>query len=382
MLNTKLLAQLRSVLKEKPAKALHEPYFDDLEIQRVTECIKTGWVSYLGPAVQEFEQQLSRFTGAQSAISMVNGTAALHLCLKLVGVQVGEEVFVPSFTFIASVNSIAYCGAMPHFIASTENTLGIDVEALRLYWDSILEVKEEGTFNRLTKKRVRALVAVHIFGHPLDLDALNHLCQDFNIVLVEDAAESLGSFYKGSHTGNIGRIAALSFNGNKVVTTGGGGAILTNDPVLAERAKHLSTTARTQHALEFSHDEIGYNYRLPNVNAAIGCAQLEKLPYFLESKRRLAEAYHQAVIGAHYRTIREPKHCQSNYWLNAILFESPDLARSALIDLNEAGIGVRPAWKCMHLLPMYQHCPRMALEETERLVQSLVNIPSSVILGE
>lgn len=368
------------------AVPLHEPSFGGNEWAYVKECIDTGWVSSVGKFVDRFEQELASYTGVRHAVAVVNGTAALHVCLKLVGVEQGDEVFVPTLTFIASANAISYCGAIPHFVDSCETTLGLDPQKLDLYLKEIAELRPAGCFNKRTGRRIKAVMPMHTFGHPVDLDPLVEVCRRYQLELVEDAAESLGSFYKGRHTGNWGKVSALSFNGNKVITTGGGGAILTNDEQLGKLAKHLTTTARVPHKWSFVHDQIGYNYRLPNINAALGCAQLEQLPAFIKNKRELAEKYRAVfseVEGVSFFT--EPGFAQSNYWLNVLLLNR-DYAdqRDALLEAsNSLGIMTRPAWMLMHELEIYTSCPKMdSLSVAEDVERRLINIPSSAKLGE
>lgn len=379
-----VIAALRSVLPEagKPIQ-LHEPVFAGNEWAYVKECIDTGWVSSVGKFVDRFERQLAEYTGVKRAVAVVNGTAALHACLVLAGVEAGDEVLVPALTFIATANAVSYCGATPHFVDSTEHTLGLDPRKLEGYLAEIAEVRAQGCFNRKTGARIRAVVPMHTFGHPVDLDALVEVCERFRLVLVEDAAESLGSFYKGRHTGNWGRISALSFNGNKVVTTGGGGAILTNDEELGKLAKHLTTTARLAHKWSFLHDRVGYNYRLPNINAALGCAQLEQLPGFIEKKRALVQRYAAAFAGVQgLRFFTEPEFARSIYWLNVLLLDKANAGeRDAILErTNAAGIATRPVWTLMHRLSIYANCPRMDLACAEDLERRLVNIPSSASL--
>lgn len=380
-----IVAALKGALPPQTGQiGLHEPEFAGNEWTYVRECLDTGWVSSVGKFVDRFEEELARFTGARRAVAVVNGTAALHVCLILAGVRPGEEVIIPSLTFIATANAVAYCGAVPHFADVEERTLGIDPVRLERYLEEIADLRAEGAFNRGTGRRIAAVVPMHTFGHPVDLDPLVALCRRFGIALVEDAAESLGSSYKGVHTGNAGTVSALSFNGNKIVTTGGGGAILTNDEELGRLAKHLTTTAKVPHRWEFNHDMIGFNYRLPNLNAALGCAQLEELPAFLERKRLLAQRYAAAFTGVNGITfVTEPAFARSNYWLNAILLdESLAPERDAVLAAtNDAGIMTRPAWMPMHCLPMYAGAPRMDLPVTESLAARLINIPSSAVLG-
>lgn len=375
------LDAIRSVLG--PAQgtiALHEPEFSGKEWAYVKDCIDTGWVSSVGAYVDRFERQLCGITGVRHAVATANGTAALHTCLLLAGVEPGNEVLMPALTFIATANAVSYAHAVPHFVDSEETTLGVDAARLEAYLELAAERRDGVAYNRQTGARIRALVVMHVFGHPCDMDNLATLAKRWHLVLIEDAAEALGAHYKGHHTGNVGHVAALSFNGNKVVTTGGGGAVLTNDPVLGERAKHLTTTARVPHRWSFLHDEVGYNYRLPNLNAALGCAQLEQLPSFVTRKRQLAARYEAAIAGVPgLRFLREPEGTRSNYWLNAIVLDPAQAAERDILlaALNDAGYMSRPLWTLMHRLPMYAACPRMPLPMAESLEARVVNIPSS-----
>lgn len=364
--------------------ALHEPHFAGNEWRYVKECLDTGWVSSVGAYVDAFESRLAEYADVRRAVAVVNGTAALHTGLRLIGVERGEEVIVPALTFVATANAVAYCGAVPHFVDSEERTLGLDASKLERHLSETAEVTRDGCRNRLTGRPIRAVIAMHAFGHPVDLDALAEVCRRFRLELIEDAAEALGSYYKGEHVGNRGRVSVLSFNGNKTITTGGGGALLTNDPDLADRAKHLTTTAKLPHPLRYDHDQLGYNYRLPNLNAAVGCAQLEQMPSLLERKRVLAARYARAferVSGV--RFVVEPDFGRSNYWLNTLLL-APEFASSRddlLARMNDRGIGVRPAWTLMPKLPMYRDCPRMDLSASESIQARLLNLPSSPVLG-
>jgi len=383
-----LASSILSVLKNcHPGRrtiSLHEPSFQGRENEYVKECIDTGWVSSVGKFVDRFEQQLADYTGAKRAIAVVNGTAALHICLKLVGVQQHDEVLIPALTFVATANAVAYCGAIPHFVDSEERTLGLDPRKLSEYLDSIAEVRATECFNKKTGRRIKAVVPMHTFGHPVDMDPLVILCDRYCLELVEDAAESLGSLYKGKHTGNFGKVSALSFNGNKIITTGGGGAILTNDDSLADTAKHLTTTARVPHRWDISHDMVGYNYRLPNINAAIGCAQMEQLPEFVRGKRELADKYRTAFHDLEgLRFFSEPDFARSNYWLNVLLLEEKHAReRDKLLEItNNNGIMTRPAWRLMHRLPMFRESPSMELPVAENLESRLINIPSSSFLS-
>ncbi|MDA3832334.1 MAG: LegC family aminotransferase [Spirochaetales bacterium] len=365
--------------------SLHEPTFAGNEWVYVKECLDTGWVSSVGSYVDRFELMLAEFTGVKRAIAVVNGTAALHMCLILAGVEPGDEVLLPTLTFVATPNALSYCAAVPHFVDSEEQTLGLDPHKLADYLAEITEIRNNECYNKQTGRRIKAVVPMHTYGHPVDLDSLVEVCERFSLVLIEDAAESLGSYYKGKHTGQLGKLSALSFNGNKVITTGGGGAILTNDEELGALAKHLTTTAKVPHKWEFRHDMVGYNYRLPNINAALGCSQLEQLPSFLQRKRELAENYRQAFVpvdGIQFFT--EPENSRSNYWLNTLLLDHAQTARrDELLKLtNSSGIMTRPTWTLMHKLPMFEACPRMDLSMAESLERRLINIPSSVLLGD
>ena len=382
---TAIADAVRSVIGVSGNVALHEPEFAGSEWKYVKECLDSGWVSSVGKFVDRFEAELANFTGARHAIAVVNGTAALHLCLQLAGVERGDEVFVPTLTFIATANAVSYCGAIPHFCDVDEATMGLDAGKFESYLLEIVEIRGNQSFNRETGARLRAVVPMHTFGHPANMDALLDVANRFGLLIVEDAAESLGSLYRGRHTGTMGQLGALSFNGNKIVTTGGGGAILTNDDSLALAARHLSTTARVAHKWSFLHDAIGYNYRMPNVNAAIGVAQLEQLGGFVEKKRALAEAYGRAfepISGVSF--FSEQPLSKSNYWLNSILLVDERISeRDALLEtLNNEGLMARPAWALMHCLPMYRHCPRMDLSTAESIERRLVNLPSSARLGQ
>jgi aminotransferase in exopolysaccharide biosynthesis len=363
---------------------LHVPEFSGNEWQYVKECLDTTFVSSVGQFVDQFEEGLARFTGATQAVAVVNGTAALHVALMLAGVRQGDEVLVQALTFVATANAIAYCGAIPHLVDSEDRSLGINVAKLRLYLEANTYQSNGRCISKESDRPIRAIVPMHTFGHPGDLDGLVELAHDFNLTLVEDAAESLGSYYAGRHTGTFGLVGTLSFNGNKTITTGGGGALLFNDAELAKRAKHLTTTAKLPHIWEFDHDVIGYNYRLPNINAALGCAQLEKLPAFLAEKRHLFELYSAAFEGvAGVRVLGEPEGCKSNFWLQALVIEPEysHLRDRLLQETNSLAIMTRPVWKLLHKLASFQDAPRMDLSCAESLEMRILNIPSSPVLG-
>ena len=381
-LSDQVVYAIRSVVGNDPV-GLHEPTFAANEWAYVKECIDSTFVSSVGKFVNQFEDDLAAYTGAKHAIAVVNGTAALHVALMLAGVKANDEVLVPALTFIATANAISYCGATPHFVDSEEVTLGIDTAKLREYLQAHTQQSGDRCINIATGKVIRAIVPMHTFGHPVDIDGLLSIAHDFNIIMVEDAAESMGSEYHGQHTGTFGLIGTLSFNGNKTITTGGGGAVLTDDIEIARRAKHITTTAKLPHAWEFIHDEIGYNYRMPNINAALGCAQLEQLPDKVIAKRELFKRYQEAfanIEGA--KLLAEPAQCRSNYWLQTIILNG-DRAHereTILQATNKSGFMTRPVWRLMHQLIPFFDCPRMDLGGSESLAQRLISIPSSPIL--
>ena len=359
---------------------LHIPVFGKNAAGYVNECITTGWVSSAGKYVDRFEVDLAEFTGAKRAVAVVNGTAALHIALKLCGVEPGDEVLLPSLTFVATANAVSYCHATPHFVEVESQTLGIDAEAIRNYLNEVADLKDGNCVNRKTGKTIRCLIGMHAFGHPFELEKVLKLCEDFSLDLVEDAAESIGSFYKDRHTGLFGRIGILSFNGNKTITTGGGGAIITNDESLADLAKHLTTTGKQPHAYRYFHDMVAHNYRMPNLNAALGCSQLEDLPAILASKRKIAAGYLSTFAdNSDFEILAESENCQSNYWLNALVLSNSNAKHHDAIiqQLNQAGIIVRPIWEPLHTLPMYRDAPRMKLDVTMNLAERIINLPST-----
>ena len=365
--------------------ALHEPNLTGEEGKFALDCINTGWVSSAGSYVDQFEKDLAAITGVRRAVAIVNGTAALHLALHLVGVRRDDEVLIPTLSFVATANACQYLGAVPHFIDSCEATLGVDPNKLGEYLHEVAERTDEGCRNKKTGRIIRALVPMHTFGHPVDMDPLLEICHAYDIEMVEDAAESLGSYSQGRHTGRSGRVSALSFNGNKIVTTGGGGALLINDDELADLAKHLSTTAKLPHPYLFQHDQLGFNYRMPNINAALGCGQLKRLEGFLENKRQLLKIYQGMFSGVDgVRIFKEPAGAKSNYWLQVLLLDKADLAQrdDILERTNSAKIMTRPAWELLSCLPFYENCPRMDLSGAEDLAARIITLPSSPSLTE
>ncbi len=376
---------LRRALPADAARApLHEPRFAGREWDYLKECLASSFVSSVGAFVTRFEQQMAEAAGTARAIAVVNGTAALHVCLLLAGVRTEDEVLAPALTFVATANAIRYCGALPHFVDADAVTLGVDPERLADHLRAVGERRGGETINRRTGRRIAAIVPMHTFGHPVDMEPLLALAEEWGLFVIEDATESLGSRYKGRPTGAWSRLAAFSFNGNKIITTGGGGAITTDDERLAQAAKHLTTTAKLPHPWAFVHDQVGFNYRMPNLNAALGCAQLEQLAEFLAAKRALAERYREALAdlpGVSF--VAEPPFARSNYWLNALLLDERHAGeREGLLQrCNEAGLACRPAWTLMHRLPMYRDCPRMDLPVAESIERRLVNLPSGVGLA-
>ena len=363
---------------------LHEPHFAGKEWDYVKSCIDDGWVSSTGAFVEAFEQKLAEICNTKAAVAIVNGTAALHVALRLNGVGPDDEVIIPALTFIATANAVTYCGAVPHFVDADPNGLGVDAGALERHLRRVADVKSGVAVNRETGRVIRACVPVHVFGHPADMDAINRVCGALKIAVVEDATESLGSLYHGRPCGGLSRAGVLSFNGNKIVTTGGGGAVVTNDVELAKHAKHLTTTAKLPHRWAFLHDEVGWNYRLPNINAALGVAQLEELDGFVAAKRRLAARYAEvfsAVPGV--RFVHEPAATASNYWLNAILLDEDSAAvRDEVLEATHAaGFLTRPTWTPMHKLAMFASAPRADLAVTESIHRRLISLPSSAVLG-
>ena len=358
---------------------LHAPVFSARESEYVAETIESTFVSSVGAFVDRFEREMSAYTGAPRSVATVNGTAALHIALKLAKVEAGELVITQPLTFVATCNAIAYCNAEPVFVDVDRHTLGLSPTALEQWLVENARLDADGLCRATSDNRViRACVPMHTFGHPSDLDGLVRVTSEWNITLVEDAAESLGSFYKGQHTGTFGAVGTLSFNGNKIMTTGGGGMILA-DAVLGERAKHLTTTAKQPHPYEYIHDEVGFNYRLPNLNAALGCAQLEQLEDFIESKRSLAVKYQEVLAGSNFDFVSEPKDCRSNYWLNAVICEDKKHRNSLLEHTNKNGVMTRPIWALMNHLSMYENCRCGDLSMSYWLEQRVVNLPSSSI---
>jgi len=359
---------------------LHAPIFNGNEKKYILETIDSTFVSSIGKFVDDFEKKISEYTGIEHAVALVNGTSALHLSLLILGVQKNTEVLTQSLTFVATCNAIKYCGANPVFIDVDKQTLGLSPDSLMSFLHDFCEVREDGfCWNNETNKRISACLPMHTFGFPAQLNEIKNICDLYNIEIIEDAAESLGSFYNGNHTGSVGRLSTLSFNGNKILTSAGGGMILTNDESLAKQAKHLSTTAKVKHKWFFEHDHVGYNYRLPNLNAALGLAQLETLPKKITKKRSLAKKYQAWGADNGMNFVIEPKNTRSNYWLNTVITENKEQRDFMLKITNDNKVMTRPAWKPMHQLEMNSqfYCDHMT--NTNWLYDRVVNVPSSPI---
>lgn len=357
---------------------LHNPVFMGNEKKYLNECIDSTYVSSVGPFVDKFEKDMADYTGSKRAVVCVNGTNGIAVALKLAGVQQGDEVITQPLTFIATANAVSYCGAHPVFLDVDKDTMGLSPAKMSDWLDANAVIKDGGCFNKKTNRRIKACLPMHTFGHPVKIDLLCELCDKWNIEVIEDAAESIGSFYKGKHTGTFGKIGVISFNGNKTITTGGGGMLLFQDEKLGAHAKHITTQAKIPHRWEFRHDEVGYNYRMPNINAALGCAQLECIETILKNKRETAMQYKAFFHDSDILFFDEPEHAQSNFWLNAVLLENKEKQIDFLTRTNDAGVMTRPIWELMNHLPMFQHCECGDLTNAEWFTERVVNIPSGV----
>lgn len=369
---------IQNLYKTEAFIPLHEPRFSGNEKAYLNECIDSTFVSSVGKFVDRFEVEFARTVGAKYAVATVNGTAALHISLILAGIERDDEVITQPLTFIATANAISYIGAKPIFLDVDLETMGLSPDALKRFLEQECAVTDEKCINRSTGKTIKACVPMHTFGHPCRVDEIKTICDEWHIALVEDAAESLGSYFKEKHTGTFGIVGAFSFNGNKIITSGGGGVIVTDDEVLAKHAKHITTTAKIPHKWEYVHDKIAYNYRLPNLNAALLCAQLEQLEGFLENKRILAAEYKQFFTGQNIHFVEEPSNARSNYWLNAILLDNLAERDTFLDFTNSNGVMTRPIWALMNKLEMFNSCQHDALTNALFLEERIVNIPSSV----
>lgn len=357
---------------------LHRPVFEGNERRYLVDCIDSNYVSSVGAKVSELEKLVANFVGTQYAVATVNGTAALHIALDLAGVKPGEEVITQALTFIATCNATRYCDAWPVFVDVDRDSLGMSPSSLRSFLGEFAERREEGVFNRESGRRLAACVPMHTFGLPCRIEEIVAVCEEFGIPVIEDAAEALGSYLGDKHTGSVGLLGTFSFNGNKVITTGGGGMIVTNDEQLAVRAKHITTTAKLPHSWEFVHDEVAFNYRLPNLNAALGCAQMERLPAMLEAKAEVARRYAEALKSSDLKLVSPRKGTTTNYWLNALLLRDRSERNAFLEYTNSGDIMCRPVWRLMHRLDMFKHCQHDGLLNSIWLEDRLVNIPSSV----
>lgn len=369
---------IRELYQTKEFIPLHAPCFSGQESIYVQDTLDSTFVSSVGQYVERFESEVASYCKSEKAVAVMNGTTALQAALYVAGVVAGDLVVTQSFTFVATCNAIHWVGADPVFVDVSEQSLGMSPKALEEFLFNECQFTENGCIHRKTQRRVRAVVPMHTFGHPVELDELLRVCQQWQLVLIEDAAESLGSLYKNKHTGTFGRFGTLSFNGNKIITTGGGGIVLCAVQEDGQRMKHLTTTAKVSHPYEFVHDDYGFNYRMPNLNAALGCGQLEQLEMFIAEKREIAALYLEFFVGSEFRCVKEPSYARSNYWLNAVICPTAEQKQKLINSAVGQGIMLRPAWRPMHQLTMYQHCIRSNLAMTEYLAEHLVNLPSSV----
>ena len=370
---------IKEVFGNQEFTPLAVPVFAGNEKKYLEECIDTTFVSSVGKFVDRFEKDMAEYAGCKNAVVCVSGTNALHMSMMLVGVERNDEVLTQALTFIATCNAISYIGAHPVFIDVDKSTMGLSPNALKEWLVKNAEIKNGQCYNKNTGCRVKACVPMHTFGHPVRIEEIANLCEEYHIELVEDAAESIGSLYKGKHTGTFGKVGTISFNGNKTITTGGGGMMLFNDEELAAHAKHLTTQAKVPHRWEFRHDHVGYNYRMPNINAALGCAQLENLDKFIASKRQLALEYAEYFKNVdEIQFFTEPEDSFSNYWLQAVILKDKAAQQEFLQQTNDKGVMTRPIWELMNRLPMFEHCENDGLQNTIWFADRVVNIPSSV----
>ena len=374
-----LINFIQNLYKTEDFIPLHRPFFEGNEKKYLNEAIDSTFVSSVGPSVNEFEFKVAEYTGIKYAVAVVNGTAALHLSLKISGAEENTEVITQSLTFVATCNAIKYCGADPVFVDVSKTTASLDSISLKEFLLENCEIRDDGfCWNKISEKKIVACLPMHTFGLCADLDEIKKVCDEFNLILVEDAAESLGSLYKNKHTGSIGQVSALSFNGNKIITTGSGGMILTNNEEIASKARHISTTSKVKHEWDFNHDEVGFNYRLPNLNAALGIAQLESIDKYIKNKRWIANKYQEWGDRNNINFLKESDESHSNYWLNALVADSKIQKEELLKKTNKKNIMTRPAWIPMHKLEIYKNCLRADLQNTNWLFDRIVCLPSSV----
>lgn len=378
--NSSIIDFIRSIYKTEAFIPLHEPRFRGNEKKYLNECIESTFVSSVGEFVDRFEDEIAKYTGAKYAVATGNGTSALHIALIISGVNSNDEVITQPLTFVATCNAIQYCGANPIFIDVDKDTLGMSPTALENFLQENTFIENNKCINKKTGSVIKVCLPMHTYGHPCRINEIRKICKKWFISLVEDSAESLGSLYSGQHTGTFGELGVLSFNGNKIITSGGGGCILTNNEELAKKAKHLTTTAKEPHKWEYSHDMIGYNYRMPNLNAALIVAQLEQLNDFIKNKRRLAQSYENFFIKRKINFVSEPENTKSNYWLNTIILDNVKQRNLFLKETNSSGVMTRPIWKLMNKLPMFKLAQCGNLNNSEWLEQRVVNISSSVVL--
>jgi len=377
----KIVTYIKSLYPEEIPVLLHCPKFFGNEKKYLTECIDTKYVSYIGKFVACMEDKVREITGAKYAVALTNGTSALHMVLLAIGVRAGDEVVTQSLSFAATSAAIAHAQGTPVFIDVEQSTLGMSPKSLCEFLDKSAEVIDQKCYNITTGKQIKAVMPMHTFGHPVKIEAIKEICDKYSLFLIEDAAESLGSFYRGKHTGTFGRAGVFSFNGNKLVTTGGGGMVITDDEVIVNRIRHISTTAKCPHRWEFYHDEVGYNLRMPSLNAAVGFAQLECFDQILENKRETAHLYREFFNNMGIQFVIEPDNAKSNYWLNAIMFDDRKQRDEFLEYSNNNDVQTRPAWTLLHTLPPYLHCQHTEMPNAEYIADRLVNIPSGVRIG-
>jgi perosamine synthetase len=375
--NLAIIKFIKSIYKNSKFIPLHEPKFIGNEKKYLKECVDSTFVSSVGRFVDEFEKKIAKYIGTKYAVATTSGTSALHIALILADVNSDSEVITQPLTFVATCNAISYCKAKPIFVDVDRDTMSLSPSALEFFLKNNTKMKNKKCINKKTNKVIKACVPMHSYGHPCKIDKIKRICNKYNIFLIEDAAESLGSLYKKKHTGTFGQLGAFSFNGNKIITSGGGGCIVTDDKLLAEKAKHLTTTAKVTHKWEFNHDMVGFNYRMPNINAALLVAQLEKLNDFIADKRNLAKDYEKFFKNKNFDFFKEPKSSRSNYWLNSIILKNKNQRDQFLKDTNSSGVMTRPIWKLMNKLSMFKNSQCGSLENSEWLYKRVVNIPSS-----
>lgn len=373
-----IVSFIKKLYNNKEIAPLHAPVFLGKEKEYLSRCIDTTFVSYVGEYVNQFEDMTASFTGAKYAVAIVNGTAALQVALTVAGVKACDEVITQPFTFVATANAISHCGAKPVFIDVDSDTLGMSAVKLEYWLNNNAYIKDDKTYNKITKRKISAIVPVHTFGFPCKIDKIIEIADKYRIPVIEDSAEAIGSFFNSKHCGTFGLAGILSYNGNKTITTGGGGMIITDDENFSRKVKHLTTTAKIPHKYEYVHDEIGYNYRMPNINAAIGVAQMENLSMILNNKRETAMQYKDFFKKTGIKFIKEPLNSEANYWLNAILFDNKETRNSFLEYTNNNGVQTRPAWKLLNELEMYKECQTDDLTNSKRFSEGIVNIPSGV----